>query len=175
MPPYGPVSSAGVDTELTRMIARLTTQRAYLDLAAMLVANVPGAVFELGLGKARTYDHLRRLLPSRELVVFDRELHAPAHLAPPSKQLWLGDFRETLARAANRHRGRVALIHADIGSVDRSADAALVRELLPLLRVLLCERGVLLGDREMNAVAWTRMTGPADAGHWPYYLYRVQP
>ncbi len=54
----------------------MTAQRDCLALAARLVADVPGPVLELGLGNGRTYDHLREILPGREIFVFDRRVAA---------------------------------------------------------------------------------------------------
>lgn len=78
------------------------------------------------------------------------------------------------ATAAIR-RARAAPVHAALGAVDRVAVTARVRDILPLLRVLLCERGVVLGDRETHVVARTRTAGPAEAGLGPYCLYRREP
>ncbi len=155
------------------MIERLVTQRACLDHAVALVADLAGPVLELGLGKGRTYDHLRERLAEREILVLDRELHAPPRHTPPPASLVLGEFRETLAALSHRYRGRFALVHADIGSDDLSADAGTVREIVPLLAPLLREAAVVLGDREMEGAGWIRLPLPADVGRWPYYLYRV--
>ena len=54
-------------SRLDAFIRRLQAQRTCLGLAADLVAGVPGPVLELGLGNGRTYDHLRELMPDREI------------------------------------------------------------------------------------------------------------
>ncbi len=63
-------------SRLDSAIRRLQAQRACLDAAAALVAGLPGPVLELGLGNGRTYDHLREILPAREIFVFERRIAA---------------------------------------------------------------------------------------------------
>ena len=60
-------------SRLDAFIRRLQAQRTCLGLAADLVAGVPGPVLELGLGNGRTYDHLRELMPDREIFVLERQ------------------------------------------------------------------------------------------------------
>ncbi len=52
-------------------IRRLTAQRDALDLAARMIADVPGSVLEFGLGNGCTYDHLREILSKRDVYVFE--------------------------------------------------------------------------------------------------------
>ncbi|MCH8923260.1 MAG: hypothetical protein IIA67_08960, partial [Planctomycetes bacterium] len=63
-------------------IRRLEAQRACLNLAAEMIRDLPGPVFELGLGNGRTYDHLRAALPEREIFVFEREVAAHPDCIP---------------------------------------------------------------------------------------------
>ena len=151
------------------MIARLSAQRAHLDAAAAAIAGLPGPVLEVGLGKGRTYHHLRTLLPDRPIHVFDGCLHAAEDMHPPAGRLVLGDFRDTLP-AAVRRLTPAALIHADIGSDDRAADAALAATIAPMLAALLAPGGLLLGDRAMPAPGLVEDAGPGTA--WPYFRYR---
>jgi hypothetical protein len=158
---------------LARMIERLVTQRACLDRAAELIEGSTGLVVELGLGKARTYDHLRRLLPHRQILVFDREIHAPQAYVPDSGNLYLGDFRDTLRKAIERLHGKVVLLHADIGSTNHERDRQLVDELAPLIDELMCDHSVVVTDREMRRPHWESLPLPVSAGNWTYYMYRV--
>jgi len=161
--------SLGWGSRLDAMIARLTAQRTHLAAAAECIAGVPGPVLEVGLGKGRTYDHLRTLLPERPIHVFDGSLHAPEGARPPADRLTLGDFRHTLPAAAGR-LPPAALIHADIGSDDREADAALAASIAPLLAAMLASEGLLLGDRAMPAPQLADDPGPQT--DWPYFRYR---
>ena len=158
---------------LERMIGRLTTQRDLLAEAARLIRGVEGPVLEVGLGKGRTYDHLRRLLPERTILAFDRDLHAPAAVAPPPERLFLGDFADTLPAAAARIGRTAALAHADFGSPDRDHDARQALRLGPLLQPLMRPGGVVLADRELAVEGWVRVAiAPEPA--WPYFLWRAE-
>jgi S-adenosylmethionine-dependent methyltransferase len=160
------------ENALTRMIARLTTQRACLDFAAGLIRDLPGPVLEIGLGKARTFDHLRSLFPQRALFAFDREVHCSREIAPAPEQLKLGDFRKMLKEMGATFGTSVALAHADIGSHDRAGDAALAAEIAPLIGLLMRPGGVVLGDRAFDGQGWEILPLPPDATGWPYFIYR---
>ena len=157
-------------SQLDRMIARLTAQRDHLTAAAAAIRDVPGPVLEIGLGKGRTYDHLRHLFPDRDIYAFDRSVHAPARLVPDADHLFVGDFRETLEAAAGQLPA-AALAHADFGSEDRAHDAAQADWLGPLIDRLMAPGGVVVSDRELAVERWERMDGPT--GDWPYFLWRV--
>ena len=63
-------------SRLDSFIRRMQGQRDCLNRAAELIAGIPGPVLELGLGNGRTYDHLKEILPDREIFVFDRRIAA---------------------------------------------------------------------------------------------------
>lgn len=160
-------------SELERMIARLSMQRACLDHAANALARTEGIVLEVGLGKARSFDHLRGLFPDRTLFAFDFEVHAPKRLVPPPETLFLGDFRETLPKAYDMLGASAALVHADIGSRDREADARLTAQVAPIIDALLVSGGMVLTDRAMEGARWQALALPEGiAGDWPYFMYR---
>ena len=167
------MSEAPHPSLLERMIARLTTQRDLLDRAAVMIETVDGPVLEVGLGKGRTFDHLRQLLPGREIFAFDRFLHAPAAASPPADHLYLGDFSDTLAEAAARLSRVAALAHADFGSPDRGHDAGQARMLGPLLRQLVRPGGIVLADRQLAVDGWA-LVPIAPPTAWPYFLWRVE-
>ena len=48
-------------SRLDSFIRRMQAQRDCLNAAAGLIADVPGVVFDLGLGNGRTFDHLREV------------------------------------------------------------------------------------------------------------------
>ena len=165
----GPESS-----RLERMIARLNTQRRLLEWAVREVAAMPGPMIELGLGKGRTYDHLRRLAPDRDILVFDKLLHAPEGSRPPAEMFYLGDFRQTWERAFQAKGASAVLAHADIGSHDAEADRRRATELAPLLDRLLAPGAIVMSDREMSVQRWRRLDLPDGLGDWPYFLYRAR-
>ncbi len=167
-----PIGTDSLD-RLERMIERLVTQRACLDFAAEQTAKMPGPVLEVGLGKGRTYDHLRKTLPEREIFAFDRDVHAPADAMPDPERLYLGDFRDSLERAASALGRQAIFAHADIGSENRVRDAALAAAIAPLLNKLVVAGGLVITDRPMICEGWQEVDLPAGVGRWPYYIYRV--
>ena len=86
-------------SRLDSAIARLMTLRICLDWAAAETLGRPGPVMEFGLGNGRSYDHLRKRLPGRDIHVFDRHVAAHPDCVPPADRLWLGDFRATAPAA----------------------------------------------------------------------------
>ncbi len=158
---------------LSRMIARLSTQRACLSFASAEIEIVQGTVVEIGLGKGRTYDYLRRVFPQREIFAFDNIVHCPADVQPDAHHLILGDFRTTLREAAVRLGRGAALVHADIGSDDADRDAVLATAIAPLIDALVTPGGLIIGDREMHLPNWNALPLPQDAAGWPYYVYRA--
>ena len=51
-------------SRLESFIRRMQAQRDCINLAAELVADVPGVVWEFGLGNGRSFDHLRENCPA---------------------------------------------------------------------------------------------------------------
>jgi hypothetical protein len=137
-------------SRLESMIRRLRTQRICLDWAAPQVAVLDGPILEFGLGNGRTYDHLRQVLPHREIFVFDRQVGAHPDCIPPDDHLILGEFRETAKASVSRFAGQAALIHADVGSGDPVASVALAGELCPSWVSMLRADGLLLSDQPLN-------------------------
>lgn len=159
-------------SRLDSVIARLTAQRACLDHVAGLLADMTGPVLELGLGNGRTYDHLRQLLPARDILVFERQVNAHPDCIPPPSHLLLGDFRETLPRAAGRVGAGAALVHADTGTGDKSASLALARVLAPLVIPLMRQGALLASDQPFEDAALQAIGLPAGVPPGRYHLYR---
>ncbi len=160
-------------SRLDRAIDRFAAQRAFLGRGAGLVETMPGPVLEIGLGKGRTFDHLRGLLREREIFVFDHHVHAPADCVPDDDHLFLGDFRDSLAAAAARLSDRAVLAHADIGSEKPARDAELTAAIAPLIDALMAPGAIVIADRELAVPRWTRLEPPEQAGSFPYFMYRV--
>jgi hypothetical protein len=163
---------------LERFAARLIAQRAYLAEAARRIVAIPGPVFEIGLGKGRTYDHLRRLLPNRAIYCFDREHHAPPEESPRVEFLVIGEIQATLPALAQRLGENAALAHCDIGTRKPERDMVFARYLAAALPDVMVPGGIVLGDRAMESKRLEPLPAPDYArpdgiGVWPYYLYRV--
>ncbi len=166
-------------TRLERFIARMVGQRACIDAAAMATAQLPGDVWEVGLGNGRTYDHLRERFVGRGIVVFDRRVAAHPDCIPPADMMRLGDFGDTIAAEGGRSAGTVAVIHADVGSGDIDASRALGRWLVPLFVQALAPGGYLVGDQPMVDALLEPMTlaqiGAGDLPADTYFIYRKRP
>jgi hypothetical protein len=159
-------------SRLDSAIRRLQAQRACLDSAAHAIRQVPGVLFELGLGNGRTYDHLRELCPTREIFVFERQVAAHPDCVPDEAHLYLGDVLETLPRAAERFAGGVALLHADIGTGDAARNARLAAAIQPYLPDLLAPGGVAITDQEMPWAEAEQIALPDGVAPGRYFLYR---
>lgn len=169
----------GGKTRLERFIARVVGQRTCIDTAALATRQVPGAVWEVGLGNGRTYDHLRDRFAGRDVIVFDRQVLAHPDCVPPDAMLRLGDFHSTIPAELAHVAGRVAVIHADIGNGSVQESRALGCWLAPLAAQALACGGYLVGDQPMEHPALVPIAladiGAADLPADTYFIYRRQP
>jgi len=159
-------------SRLDSFIRRLEAQRACLNLAAELTRHLDGVVLELGLGNGRTYDHLRSILPERDIYVCDRQVAAHPDCVPSAERLLLGDMRETLAEARGWLGGRVVLAHLDVGTGEAAANRALAAELTPLVVPLLCPGALLASDPPIDGPELEALPLPEGAAPGRYHLYR---
>ncbi|BCX16794.1 MAG: hypothetical protein KatS3mg117_0476 [Geminicoccaceae bacterium] len=159
-------------SRLDSFIRRLQAQRACLDHAARLIADLPGPVVEIGLGNGRTYDHLRCLLPDRPIYVFERRVDPHPACRPPDEFLFVGDIARTLPTALGRMLRRAVLVHADIGCGDPEVTARNARKLARYLPAIVAPGAVIVSDQPLEA-RWTEPL-PLPDGVEPgrYHLYR---
>jgi len=164
-------------SRLDSFIRRLEAQRACLDLACRAIAERPGPVFELGLGNGRTYDHLRERLADPDerwpIYVFERQVAAHPDCVPPAERLFLGDFRQTLPRAAAAFRGQVVMAHADMGSGDAAANADLAAFVGEALVPALAPGAVVLSDQPLRLAGTEPLPLPEGVEPGRYGLYRL--
>lgn len=154
-------------------IRRLTAQRDCLRLAADLIGGLDGPVLEVGLGKGRTYDFLRDVLPNRQIYAFDRSIGSYPDCTPDIDHMILGDFRETLLGAIEHIGAPAVLAHCDFGSENRQQDSALAEWLGPAIDRLMAPGGVIATDREMTVKGWQPIDVPEGVGPGTYFLYRA--
>ena len=159
-------------SRLDSFIRRLEAQRACLEWAADLVADLEGEVLELGLGNGRTYDHLRKLFPHRKIYVCERTVAAHPDCVPPSELLFLGDMRKTLPAVRARLADRVVLAHLDPGNGEIAASKALADRLAPLIVPLLQLNGVLVSEPAITADQLSALPLPSGIEPGRYNLYR---
>ena len=159
-------------SRLEDLTHRFLTQQAALNRAVELIEPMEGIVVELGLGKGRSFDHLRERLPGREIYVFDYDLSCEPEYAPPSEYWVFGEITETLPAFCRKFAGQAVLVHADIGTRHRAQDAALFGAVSENLDSLLKQGAVVVSDRPMNGATWNRLPELREMEHFPYYMYR---
>ncbi len=160
-------------SRLDSAIRRLEAQRDCLALAARRIHDLAGPVLEFGLGNGRTYDHLRLLLPGREIFVFDWRVAAHPDCVPDAAHMILGDVRETARSARARIGGLAALAHCDIGTGDAAANAALAAALAPAIDALMAPGGVVVGDQDMRVARWRKLDLPPGVAAGRYFISLV--
>jgi hypothetical protein len=161
-------------SRLDSFIRRLEAQRACLDRAAALIGPVPGPVLEFGLGNGRTFDHLREIMPGRDIFVFEREVAAHPDCIPAPDRLILGDLRETLPAARARFAARAALAHLDVATGEAAASRALAAVLAPLIAPLLRRGAVIVSEPPLDIPGWAALDLPDGVRPGRYHLYRVE-
>ena len=166
MPPMNDLS------RLDKLFYRLEAQHICLHWAFEQIADLPGVVFEMGLGHGRTYDHLRRHLPERDIYVFDRAVDCIPDCTPPNDRLLLGDISETLTAAGHRFAGQVILAHADMGSYSEAHNTAMAVKLSDRLPAALAPNAIVLSDLPLNLAGAMKLPLPAPAREGRYFLYR---
>ena len=160
-------------SRLDSFIRRMQAQRTCLNWAARAIADLPGPVLELGLGNGRTYDHLREILPGRDIYVFDRRIKAHPACIPPDDRMFLGEATETLPRAAARLGRSAALLHTDLGTGDAPANAELAREEGPLMAALVAPGGIVVANHALAVEGWSALPEPEGVRPGRYFLYRA--
>jgi S-adenosyl-L-methionine methyltransferase len=158
-------------SRLDSFIRRLEAQRACLGYAAGQIRDLPGPVLELGLGNGRTYDHLRELLPEREIFVFERDVNAHPDCIPDAAHLILGDVQATLPQARRRLPGPAALAHLDVGTGDAARNAELAAWLSGALPPLLAQHAWVVSDQALDAPVLVAHPAPAGIAPERYFIY----
>ncbi len=151
----------------------MSAQRDCLALAAGLIGEVSGPVLELGLGNGRTYDHLRELLPGREIFVFDRQVAAHPDCIPDEAHMILGDVPDSLDGALQRIGAPAALAHSDVGTGDAAGNQELAEKLGPAIDRLMAPGGIVVSDQALNLPGWTPLALPAGVVPGRYFICRV--
>ena len=158
-------------SRLDLFIARMVSQRACLDHAAALTRDLPGPVFELGLGNGRTYDHMREIMPERDIYVFERAVASHPDSTPPQDHILLGDVFDTLPAALERFGATAVLIHADLGGHNAIKNDRFAREISPLIEPLLAKGGLMVSSDAMYFDSLTEVALPDDAVDGRCFIY----
>jgi hypothetical protein len=159
-------------SKLESFIRRMQAQIDCIEVARGLMADVPGVIFELGLGNGRSFDHLRETFPDRDIYVFEDRVHTAPEYTPDDEHLMLGDVAELLPKAVERFRGQVALVHCDVGTADPAYNQLLARmvgvEVLPAL----CANAVVMSHMDLHTEALAAVELPSTVYPGRYFLYR---
>jgi len=153
-------------------IRRLMAQRACLERAADLAAQLPGPALQLGLGDGSAFDHLREILRRREIIVFDAgPVSSPIPDAPEPNERIPGDPRETLPRHWDRLKRSVALVHLNFPVTDQPR---LAGELAPLIAPILRPGAVVVSEKPLELPGWEALPPPEGVREGRHYLYRAK-
>lgn len=159
-------------SRLESFIRRISAQRDCLNHAVAIIKDKPGSVLELGLGNGRTFDHLRSLMPERDIYVFDRHVKAHPDCIPDFDHMIVGDFLETVPAALEKMTDKAVLAHCDIGSGDKAASVALARMLGDSLPKLLVTGAIIVSDQPFEVPSWQSCPLPEGISEGRYHIYR---
>ena len=129
-------------------------------------------MLELGLGSGRTFDHLRRHLPDREILVFERTADPRLPAGPDEAHLIRGELEETLRAARDRLPGPAVLAHSDIGTGDPARNARVARRIAALLPAVLQPGALVASDQPLASARLDSVPPPASVRPGRYHLYR---
>ncbi|MBD3664563.1 class I SAM-dependent methyltransferase [Sulfitobacter aestuariivivens] len=160
-------------SRLDLFINRMVSQRACLNHAAALTADMPGPVYELGLGNGRTYHHMVEIMPDRDIYVFERAIASHPDSTPPDDMVLLGDVYETLPAALKRFGPTARLIHADLGGHNLAKNDAFARQLSPVIEPLLASGGLMVASDRMYFETLSEIDLPPDAVPGRCFIYRA--
>jgi hypothetical protein len=159
-------------SRLDIFIDRMVSQRACLDHAIIQTADLPGPVFELGLGNGRTYHHLMEHVRDRPVYVFERAVASHPDSTPPDDRLILGDVTETLPQTLARFGATASLIHADLGGHNLEKNDRFARLVSPLIAPLLAPGGLMVSSDRMYFDSLVEAPLPPGAVPGRCFIYR---
>jgi hypothetical protein len=159
-------------TRLDLFIARMVSQRACIDHAVALTADMRGPVFELGLGNGRTFDHIRAHVKDRDIFVFERAVASNPASTPEPEQLVLGDVFETLPAMRAKLGAIVSFAHADLGGHNLKKNDAFARAISPLVEAVMAPGGVMVSSDRMYFQSMTELPLPEGALPGRAFIYQ---
>jgi hypothetical protein len=159
-------------SRLEKTLFRLQAQHASFAHLVTLIEGRPGIVAELGLGHGRTFDHLRRTLPDREIYVFDHADNAYQDCRPDPAYMIAGDIADTFPPFAERFAGQVILANSDVGSFDSASNARAAALMSRILPPAIAPHGYVMSDLPLTMPGFEQLPTPEGARDGAYYLYR---
>ena len=137
-----------------------------MDWSAKNIHKQRGVVLEFGLGNGRTCDHMRKLLPQRDIAAH------PDCIPHPAFQ-FIGDFRDSIPRAIEQLGRSAALAHLDIGTGQKNTSLALASKITPCIEKLLCVNAIVVSDQEVERWRSYKLQLPAGISENRIHLYRL--
>lgn len=159
-------------SRLDLFIDRMVSQRACLDHAARLTADLPGPVYELGLGNGRTYHHMCQIMAPRDIWVFERAVASHPDSTPPEDRVILGDVFDTLPEAGERFGQTARLIHADLGGHNAEKNVIFAKKISPVIEPLLAVGGLMVSSDRMFFANLEEVALPKDAVEGRCFIYK---
>ena|SRR3990172_8534795 len=159
-------------SRLEKLYFRLEAQYACFAWVFERIAATRGPIFELGLGKGRSYDHLRRRLPDHDIYVFERDVGPIADCMPPEEFLVRGDMTETLPALVKTFAGQVVLAHCDIGDFAQAHNREMRRLVSEVLPPALAPGGYILSDLDLDLPDFEAVALPPGARPGRYFIFR---
>jgi hypothetical protein len=160
-------------SKLESFIRRMLAQRDCLNFAVKAIEEIPGPVLEIGLGNGRTYDHLRQIMPDRDIYVFERNVKSFASCTPPENRLFMGEITETLVQAFETLGKTVALAHYDIGTTNSGDNRKMADRVSPLLNELMFPGSLVVSSVAMSVRQWSAVSEPVGVKPGRYFIYSV--
>lgn len=159
-------------SRLDVFINRMVSQRACLDFGIAATKDMPGPVFELGLGNGRTFDHVRANVSGRDIYVFERKVESNPASTPTPEQTILGDVMETLPQALERFGPTVSLAHADLGGHNLDKNDIFARKVSPLIEPLMAVGGLMISSDRMYFDTLVEQPLPEGAIEGRCFIYK---
>ena len=159
-------------SRLDLFINRMVSQRACLDAAAAATQDMPGPVYELGLGNGRTFHHMRETMPGRDIFVFERAVASHPDSTPEDDMVFLGDVFETLPQAFERFGATASLIHADLGGHNAAKNDIFARKISPVVEPLLAVGGLMVASDRMYFDSLEEQDLPPEAVPGRCFIYK---
>ena len=144
------------------------SQRASLERAASMIAQLPGPALQIGWGDGVAYDHLREILRRRDLFVFDKAIAAPETTPPLPEQRIIGELCDTLPEAWERWRRDAAFAYLNFPAPARAA-----AELAPLFAPLLRPGAIVIAEATLELPGWEALPPSEGTRDARERLYRV--
>ena len=151
----------------------MLAQRDCLDFAARKIDAMAGPVLELGLGNGRTYDHIKQIMPDRDIYVFDRNVKPFASCRPPKNKIFMGDVTTTLIQAARLLGKTAVLAHYDVATTNEEESRKLAAQVSPLLHKLMLPDALVVSSVVMPFRQWSVVSLPASVKTGRYFIYKV--